>query len=104
MSRFFKFRYFMAVPHYWKMDRAGVAVVEVYTLSDIADLMRMTGHDVHDIFIYQVKSQHDVNDCITGKTRTVQKERNYVFGHSGDGRRLLLGECNFYEGDGKGDS
>lgn len=102
--RYFKFRYNMKSPHYWKKECAGAAVVEVYTLSDIADLMKMTGHDVHGLFIYHVSRHVDVDDWRTGITYTVHKERDFVFGYSRDEKKLLLGECNFYEGDGKGDS
>lgn len=85
----------MNPPHYWKREDAGAAKVEVYTLSDIADLVRMSGHEVHDIFIYQVRSQVKVDDRRTGMTYTVRKEHNFVFGFSRNGKKLLLGECNF---------
>lgn len=97
MRRYFKFRYLMKTPHYWKMECAGAAKVEVNTLSDIADLVGMSGHAVHDIFIYQVRRQDESYDRRTGITRTVMSERNFVFGYSRNGKKLLLGECNFCE-------
>lgn len=74
----------------------GEANVEVYGLADIEDLMRVSGLNVHDVFIVP-----SVRNAALQTRHGIWNERNLVFATKGKRRTVCIGECNFYEGNGK---
>lgn len=103
--KIFRFTYFMKKPPYWKNSNYGVVDVVVNGLSDIEDLMgARKGQSIHDVYLKRLCKEDDVIDESLNLRRNVWSERCAVFATKGKSRQVCIGICNFYEGDGKGDS
>lgn len=103
MRRIFRFRYrkdgIPALNNGLAKSEYGVANIEVYCLWDIEELMLESGLGLHDVFIVPVGG-----DDSTRTRHGIWNERNFVFAYKGKKKQVFVGECNFYEADGKRDS
>lgn len=101
MRKYFRFRYRMNAVHGSIIGKTeiGEVDVEVYSLSDIEELMRVSGLGVHDVFIVPERIETPPHRGNPG----IWAERHLVCGIKGRRKRkkVYIGECNFYEGNGK---
>lgn len=104
MRKMFRFRYRRRNTDCKDMTSAseyGEANVEVYGLSDIETLIRVSGLDIHDARIVSVKRDDDRNT-----RKGFWAEYNFVYATKGKqkSKTVFVGVCNFHEGNGKRDS
>lgn len=101
MRRYFRFRYrkdgIPALNNGLVKSEYGQATVEVYCLRDIEEMLLGSGLGLHDVFMLPmaggIQTRHGI-----------WNERSLVFAYKGKRRQVCIGECNFYEDNGKGDS
>ena len=103
MKKIFRFRYrkggIPALKVSTPRPMYGEANIVVYGLSDIEDLIHESGLGLHDVFIVPMSRE------VAAQTRHgIWNERNLVFAYKGKRKQVCIGECNFYEDNGKGDS